>query len=158
MKVMDKAKAVLAWVWSWLVWTWAKVWGLVTTWKDYVVDPPAAHLKVYFWVVLGGSVVSYFFWASLVGAFNWFAVPFRQAMAPVVHVNSAPETLLPKGALFPSQMPAKLDAPKAADVPPPVKVVVKPPAMAPVATAKPVSGVSRPHKPKAKPAPSPFPG
>jgi len=100
-------KAWLSWAWSWVKWADAKFMAFVMWAGAWVIAHVSAYKKGYFWLVLGGSLASYFFWASIVGAFHWVADPMRQAMAPVEHVQSAPETLLPRGALIPTAIPAK---------------------------------------------------
>lgn len=100
-------KAWLSWAWSWVKWADAKFMAFVMWGGAWVIAHVSTYKKGYFWLVLGGSLASYLFWASIVGAFHWVADPLEQAMAPVPHVRSAPDTLLDAVAVFPSAMPAK---------------------------------------------------
>jgi hypothetical protein len=86
------ALAVIAWVWDYIV-----------SWWNYVVDPPARHLKVYFWVVVGVSLAGYFVWAPVVGALKWMFSPVMQAAAPV---KRTPMYLLPPSVVITTTRPA----------------------------------------------------
>ena len=122
MKLKPMALAAIAWVWSWLVWTWAKV----KAGGNQVIDPPPQRIKYYMLFVLavavggawfGGTVVSWFD-RSVLGPLHSAAVPLAQ-----------PVMLLPKGAVFPSEMSEKLaDAPKPhlEAMPEPLPAPVKP--------------------------------
>lgn len=75
----SKALAVLRWVKDLFASGW-----------NYTVDPPPAHLKAYFWLVLAYfwlvlaiSIGGYFLWAPIVNGFKWFAGPVYQAAAPL---------------------------------------------------------------------------
>ena len=100
-------KAWASWAWSWVTWADAKFMAFVMWAGAWVIAHVSTYKKGYFWLAIGGSLASYFFWATIVGAFHWVADPMRQAMAPVEHVSSAPETLLPRGAIIPTAIPAK---------------------------------------------------
>jgi len=100
-------KAWLSWAWSWVKWADAKFMAFVMRAGAWVIAHVSAYKKGYFWFGLAASLIAYGFWASIVGAFHWVADPLEQAMAPVAHVQSAPDTLLDAVAVFPSAIPAK---------------------------------------------------
>ena len=146
-------KAWASWLWSWVVWVKAKGWAGLKGVLNYTYDPPPHHVKYWMVVVLGIAVGGAWFGAEVRGWFDHTML--GQAMAPVRHVSSAPDTLLDSVAVFPSQMPAKLDAPKPTDLAPLKPIVVVPP----IVPAQPAHRVRAYRvKPKAREASSPFPG
>ena len=159
-------KAWASWLWSWVVWVEDKGWAGLKASFNYTYDPPAHHVKYWMAIVLAIAVSGMWFGGTLRGWFD--RSELGQAMAPVRHVSSAPDTLLDSVAVFPSQMPAKLDAPKPADVTlPPLKVTipVTNPAAAPANTGKVAQKavttyVTPRHVTRhvVKPTSSPFPG
>jgi hypothetical protein len=153
MKLIDKAKAVLAWAWGWIVsaWNWVKAAG------NQVIDPPPEKVKYYLVIVLAIAVGGALFGGSIVSWFDRSVLgPLHIAFYPVAQPVE-PTLLLPKGAIIPSAMPAK-DEPKAEL--PPLKPVVaaKPVADSKKAPVAPPAVRAYRAKPKAKSASSPFPG
>lgn len=150
--LLAKAKALWVWAWGWIVLGWQKLWSWAKASGNYLWQPPAHHIKYWVVVVLGISVAGTIFWNTILGALHWVADPMVAAMAPVPHVQSPPETLLPSNALTGADIMAN----KIADVPkplPPLKpVVVVPPHDAGLQAAVPAKAPVRAYKAKKKPA------
>lgn len=99
--------------------------------NDHIVDPPPARLKVYFWVVLAGSLAGYFFWTPIFNGVRSVFAPVYQAATPLPLIPRLPSVV--------TTVPPVV-APKASASLPPLAKVITADTVAP---AKAVPGATK---------------